>query len=217
MFLFSSAPSTWLQGLSSPGNLVPGAVQVIRSAGSALNGPAQGCWIASADTQPQSCPAPVGLVGTQPPAAANDSSRSWHLMAFYLHSSCQDSKLLAENHTKNLRQNITLNLYLISLARTTSARSFSLHTGNRLMPSFFISLWDLPLHKIYVKDKGAVIIFKGRTRTTFHCKNGSSHSTFTKGCQASRKKLTNCSGRQMGNTNCKACCPSTRTSFMSCR
>lgn len=121
---FSSAPSTWLQGLSSPGNLVSGAVQVIRSLGLHVDGPAQGCCTVSANTQPQSCPAPLGLVGTQLPAAANDSSRSWHLTDFHLPSSHQDSKNLLKT-TKSLWQNISLNLFLTPLARTTSKHSLS--------------------------------------------------------------------------------------------
>lgn len=86
------------------------------------------------------------------------------------------------------------------------------------MHSGFILLWALPLQNMHVKAlMQAVIIFKRRMRTNIRCKGGCSHSTFTKGCQAPKKSLTNLSGRQMGNTNCKACCPSTRMSFISSR
>lgn len=38
------------------------------------------------------------------------------------------------------------------LVRTMITHSFSLHKGNRLILSFFIPLWALPLQNMCVKD-----------------------------------------------------------------
>lgn len=154
-FLFSSAPSTWLQSLSFLGTLSLEQCRWSDQLGLHLNGPAQGCCILSANTQPQSSLAPSGLVGTQLSAAAHDSSRSWHLtvlLPFTCTVPTRAIKYLLKTTQKNLWQNIILNLYLIPLARTTSSHSFFLHTGNRLTHSFLIALWALPLQKILVKD-----------------------------------------------------------------